>query len=74
MASSSSTAGPPSGPSTNMGLTITAPAGMEDRMFFSRETGTWRFEDDDGNEMEYDTSKNAWAPVVRAPYSSTTKI
>jgi HIV Tat-specific factor 1 len=41
--------------------------GMDERIYFSRETGTWRFEDDDGNEMEYDTAKNTWVQVVRVP-------
>jgi hypothetical protein len=39
--------------------------GAEETMYFSRETNTWRFETDDGTEMEYDETKNAWVPVVR---------
>jgi HIV Tat-specific factor 1 len=35
------------------------------RIYFSKEDGTWRFEDDNGQEMEWDTSKNAWFPLVR---------
>ena len=34
------------------------------RIYFSKETNTWLFEDDNGQEMEYDTSKGAWVPVV----------
>ena len=34
------------------------------RVHFDRQSGTWRFEDDDGNEMEYDSAKGAWVPVV----------
>jgi HIV Tat-specific factor 1 len=46
------------------GAPTAAPPGADERMYFSREAGTWRFEDDDGNEMEYDASKAAWVPVV----------
>lgn len=31
---------------------------------FSRETGRWEYEDDDGNTMEWDMVKSAWVPVV----------
>lgn len=36
----------------------------DDRVHFSKETGTWRFEQEDGAELEYDTSKSQWLPVV----------
>ena len=36
----------------------------DERVHFSRETGTWRFEQDDGTELEYDTAKSQWVPVV----------
>jgi len=35
------------------------------RAFYNKETGTWRLEDDDGNEFEYDQEKDAWIPLVR---------
>jgi len=35
------------------------------RAFYNKETGTWRLEDDDGNEFEYDQAKVAWVPLVR---------
>ena len=35
------------------------------RAFYNKETDTWRLEDDDGNELEYDQAKGVWAPVVR---------
>ncbi|KAF9650859.1 hypothetical protein BDM02DRAFT_3185018 [Thelephora ganbajun] len=35
------------------------------RAFYDKETGTWRLEDDDGNEFEYDQAKGAWVPLVR---------
>ena len=34
------------------------------RVHFDRSTGTWRFEQDDGSELEYDATKAAWVPVV----------
>ena len=44
----------------------TIPQGFADdpRLHFSKETNTWRYEADDGSEMEWDTSKNGWVPVV----------
>ena len=37
------------------------------RAFYNKETGTWRLEDDDGNELEYDQTKGAWIPLVSKP-------
>lgn len=34
------------------------------RIHFDRASGTWRFEDDDDNEFEYDAAKGAWVPLV----------
>ncbi|KAL1750595.1 hypothetical protein FB107DRAFT_267281 [Schizophyllum commune] len=33
-------------------------------VYYNKETATWRFEDDDGNEMEYDATKGSWVPVL----------
>lgn len=33
-------------------------------VYFNKETATWRFEDDDGNEMEFDAAKGSWVPVL----------
>ncbi|CDO69368.1 hypothetical protein BN946_scf184961.g10 [Trametes cinnabarina] len=33
------------------------------RVHFDRAAGTWRFEQDDGTELEYDAAKGAWVPV-----------
>ena len=35
------------------------------RIHFSTVTRRWAFEDDDGNEFEYDPVKATWLPVVR---------
>ncbi|KAI0081898.1 hypothetical protein K474DRAFT_1655770 [Panus rudis PR-1116 ss-1] len=34
------------------------------RIHFDKTSGTWKFEDDDGTEMEYDTAKGSWVPVL----------
>lgn len=31
---------------------------------FDRQAGAWRFEDDDGNELEYDAAKGAWVSLL----------
>ena len=36
------------------------------RIHFSTVTRRWAFEDDDGNEWEYDAAKAVWVQVVRA--------
>jgi HIV Tat-specific factor 1 len=34
------------------------------RIFFSKTSNTWRLEDDDGAESEYDATKGSWLPLV----------
>ncbi|KAF8658269.1 hypothetical protein AX16_002045 [Volvariella volvacea WC 439] len=34
------------------------------RIYFNKSSGTWRFEADDGTEMEYDDAKGSWMPLV----------
>ena len=36
------------------------------RVHFDTQSATWRFEDDAGDELEYDPAKGAWKPVVSA--------
>ncbi|KAI0032248.1 hypothetical protein K488DRAFT_50289 [Vararia minispora EC-137] len=36
----------------------------DDRIHFDRQSGTWRIEDDDGSELEYDNVNGKWVPVV----------
>lgn len=45
------------------------PSSMEDfetdpRIHFNTVSGKWEIEDDDGNEMQWDPLKGAWAPIV----------
>ena len=41
--------------------------GTDDRISFSKETGKYVQEDDDGSEMEYNSKLKAWMPVVHSP-------
>jgi uncharacterized glyoxalase superfamily protein PhnB len=39
--------------------------GIQESLYYNKETATWRYETDDGAEMEFDAAKSAWVPVVR---------
>lgn len=41
---------------------------------FDRQAGAWRFEDDDGNELEYDAAKGAWVSLVRPAHFIIARI
>ncbi|KAF8893367.1 hypothetical protein BD779DRAFT_1505804 [Infundibulicybe gibba] len=34
------------------------------RIYFSKTANSWRFEQDDGTELEYDAAKGSWVPLV----------
>ncbi|KAJ7594150.1 hypothetical protein C8J56DRAFT_1002129 [Mycena floridula] len=34
------------------------------RIYLSKTSNTWRYEEDDGTEMEYDAAKGSWIPLV----------
>ncbi|KAF9227486.1 hypothetical protein BS17DRAFT_806604 [Gyrodon lividus] len=54
-------------PSTAAGSSAAVQAAVfaaDDRIHFSKETGTWRLEQEDGSELEYDANKGQWLPVV----------
>lgn len=38
------------------------------RIYFSKTSGTWRLEQDDGSELEYDETKGTWIPLVRSKF------
>jgi hypothetical protein len=60
-------------PSTAAGSSAEVQAAVfadDDRIHFSTETGTWRLEQEDGSELEYDTNKAQWFPVV-SPHRCT---
>ncbi|KAJ8514445.1 hypothetical protein ONZ45_g8018 [Pleurotus djamor] len=54
-------------PSAAIGSSAEAQAAAfaeDPRIYFNKETETWRFEGDDDTEMEYDNVKGAWVPVL----------
>ncbi|KAG1766945.1 hypothetical protein EDD22DRAFT_978300 [Suillus occidentalis] len=54
-------------PSAAAGASTSAQAAAfanDDRIHFSRETETWRLENEDGTELEFDSVKGAWVPVL----------
>lgn len=55
-------------PSAAAGSTVAAQAAAfaeDERIHFSKESGTWRLEHEDGSELEYDAVKGVWIPLVR---------
>lgn len=44
--------------------TATAPAPSAPEPYFDRQAGKWMVEDPSGAELEWDTARNAWVPVV----------
>jgi HIV Tat-specific factor 1 len=58
-------------PSTGANFTPEAQAALfaaDPRIHYSRETGTWRLENEDGSELEYDTAKGTWIALVSSCY------
>lgn len=58
-------------PSAGVNSTPEAQAALfasDPRIHYSRESGTWRLEDEDGSELEYDAAKGTWVALVRIPY------
>ncbi|KZT10623.1 uncharacterized protein LAESUDRAFT_671961 [Laetiporus sulphureus 93-53] len=56
---------PPSAIAAGSSVADQAAAFAEDpRVHFDRAAGAWRFENDDGSELEYDAAKGAWVPVL----------
>jgi HIV Tat-specific factor 1 len=54
-------------PSTGANSTPEAQAALfaaDPRIHYSRETGTWRLENEDGSELEYDATKGTWIALV----------
>ena len=55
---------PSAAPSSSNNASLGAFFALDPRVYFSKESETWRYEADDGEEMEYDVAKGAWVPVV----------
>ncbi|KZS98349.1 hypothetical protein SISNIDRAFT_404278 [Sistotremastrum niveocremeum HHB9708] len=43
---------------------LAAAFAQDPRIHFSKVSGTWQYEDEDGKEMEWDVTKGVWKPVV----------
>lgn len=55
---------PPSAAAGSSGAAQAAAFAEDPRVHFDRASGTWRLENDDGSELEYDSVKGVWVPVV----------
>ncbi|KAK7472537.1 hypothetical protein VKT23_000652 [Stygiomarasmius scandens] len=50
---------------TGTPVTVLPAAFADDpRVYFSKDTNTWRYEEEDGTEMEFDAAKGSWVPLV----------
>ena len=65
MADSTSTASLPTAALNASAAAQTAAFESDPRIHFDRQSGTWRLEDENGDELEYDAAKGKWVPVVR---------
>ncbi|KAH8083783.1 hypothetical protein BXZ70DRAFT_900532 [Cristinia sonorae] len=61
---SSQTNAPPTALAGSSAEAQAAAFATDDRIHFDKASGSWRFEDDDGNEFEYDAAKGAWVSLV----------
>ncbi|KAG9038049.1 hypothetical protein FRB95_002977 [Tulasnella sp. JGI-2019a] len=50
--------------STNAEDGLAATFASDPRVYFNKVDSRWQFEDDDGTEMEWDTAKHAWVPII----------
>ncbi|KIJ67722.1 hypothetical protein HYDPIDRAFT_25197 [Hydnomerulius pinastri MD-312] len=55
---------PPSAAAGSSAEAQAAAFAADDRIHFSKESETWRFEQEDGSELEYDAAKGQWVPLV----------
>ncbi|KAF9566790.1 hypothetical protein CPC08DRAFT_703757 [Agrocybe pediades] len=56
---------PPSPAAAGSSAAVQAATFADDpRIYFSKTANAWRFEQDDGSELEFDSAKNAWIPIV----------
>ncbi|KAF5393527.1 hypothetical protein D9757_000573 [Collybiopsis confluens] len=46
------------------GSSASAQAVVDSRVYLDKETNTWRYEEDDGSEMEFDATKGLWVPLI----------
>ncbi|KAF7985034.1 hypothetical protein HWV62_8861 [Athelia sp. TMB] len=55
---------PPSAGANSTPEALAAAFEADPRIHYSRESGTWRLENDDGSELEYDPAKGLWIALV----------
>ncbi|KAJ3757947.1 hypothetical protein EV360DRAFT_83549 [Lentinula raphanica] len=60
----SSSSSPPSVAAGSSASALAAAFSSDQRVYFSKESNTWRYEEDDGTEMEFDAVKGLWVPLV----------
>lgn len=66
MSSTTTSAPPPHAAAGSSAASQAAAFASDPRVHFDTQSATWRFEDDAGDELEYDPAKGAWKPVVSA--------
>ncbi|KAJ7218074.1 hypothetical protein GGX14DRAFT_599556 [Mycena pura] len=56
--------GPPPSAAGSSAQALAEAFAKDDRIYLEKTTNTWRYEEDDGTEMEYDPVKGKWVPLV----------
>lgn len=69
MSASASTSTPSTLAAGSSAETQAAAFASDPRIHFDTQSQTWKFEDDNGDELEYDAGKGAWVPVVSTSLS-----
>lgn len=64
MSTSASTSTPSTLAAGSSAETQAAAFASDPRIHFDTQSQTWKLEDDNGDELEYDAGKGAWVPVV----------
>jgi HIV Tat-specific factor 1 len=59
-----STSAPPPAAAGSSAEAQAAAFADDPRIYFLKDTNTWRLEEDDGAELEYDAAKGSWIPLV----------
>ncbi|KAJ7084379.1 hypothetical protein B0H15DRAFT_784287 [Mycena belliarum] len=56
--------GPPPAAAGSSAQALTDAFANDERIYLEKTSNTWRYEEDDGTEMEYDAVKGIWVPLV----------
>ncbi|KAK7057198.1 splicing factor U2AF-associated protein 2, partial [Favolaschia claudopus] len=57
---------PPPSAAGSSAQTLAELFAKDDRIYLEKSTNTWRYEEEDGTEMEYDAAKGVWVPLVNS--------